>query len=470
LKYCPECNRFIPQKKYICSRCGSSGISDFILLNREKKEIDKIILFVELLKSDDREYKIIEILGTGGYGIILKVKSVERKKLYALKLPLSFKNMFTNSGGYSEEELEGSEESIKSEISILEKFSGERLLKLEGTGEFVCRNGKLEGKFKGILLELAIGTLKDLILMESRGKVKVGFNEKIEISRQIIEDLQFLHLRNTVHRDIALENIFIVDRNNKINFVLGDFGTSKVRKIVKNSSTTKIIGKEKYLDPARFIKKYRTDPRIDMFTAGIVITEIFIGDLWDNIIFEPLSEMNFEEDFLKNYVSSHLDKKFIRFIAKSLKPEIEKRYRNTDEMKKKFEKLVKSVRKRKQSIKIRKDIKLLYNIKIPWEKQTGNRERIVDYENHCKLSFDSDEKLVINFKGVSISKVILKNTPFINISNSKNSIEISINRDFVKESLRIFLKKHYEKDKGILYFQNNLRIIYILSMTRYRRY
>ncbi len=464
MKYCESCRILIPESRKICGGCGTAGISKLNL--SEMGDVnDYNLKDLNRLSLNNSEYGIEGIIGSGGYGVILKVKRISDGTRFAMKIPLGFLALIDKSLKYSDSELKTSEDSIEGESNVFRTIEGERLLKLEDSGMAICNFRGREKKFPSILLELAEGTLKDLILLESEGRIKPGFDEKINIARQIIEDLKYLHDKNVVHRDIALENIFVVERDDEINFVLGDFGTSKVRKLIERSTSTKIIGKEKYLDPARFNRKYRSDPRIDMFTAGIVITEVFIGDLWDNIIYEPLSEMNFEEDFLKNFVSAHIDRKIIKFIAKSLKPEIEKRYRNTDEMRKKFEKAVGNQQKKRSRFKITRELKIIYNVTFPFKTNMILKKNETDYENHQKLSFCSDEKLVINLKGVSVCKVRIYGANFINFSFSENRIELSVNFELLSRYMDIYLDDNKKNDKGIMYFQNRMKFSYLIGKT-----
>ena len=379
-------------------------------------------------------------------------------KSFALKVPLTFKHYFTSEGGYMDSEIRNSEVSISNEISIVRRIKSSRVIKILDTGKCICKNDKITKKFPAILLELALGTLRDLILMEVSGKVQICFEEKLEISRQIIDNLKDLHDMDIIHRDIALENIFIVERNNRINYVFADFGTSKYTGYNIPEKTTKVIGREKYLDPARYMKKYRRDPRIDMFTAGIVITEVLIGDLWDNIIYEPLSEIDFEKEFLNNYASAYLDKRFIKFIAKSLKPEIENRYKDTDEMKKNFNKITKTPANKIRYKRITWPLSILYSIKVPFNPEPFPKKRLINFENHNKLNIDLNERTIIKFNGELVEKIKLVRLPFLTVKILDSRIEIVLNEKKLKDEFGIFSREEFKNDRGILYFQGHMKI------------
>ncbi|MEN8153440.1 MAG: protein kinase [Acidobacteriota bacterium] len=456
--YCKDCLRFISGNAQGCPYCGSVNSADIRLINSNDREIKDIDINVNQIILNQKVFNVDRLIGVGGYGTILKVKEESGGKNFALKVPLTFNNDFTSEGGYNETEIRNSENSISGEISIVKRIKSEKVVKVIDTGSCLCRNDRTSKKFPAILLELAMGTLRDLILMEVSGKVKISFEEKLEISRQIIDNLKDIHDMDIVHRDIALENIFVVERNNRINYVFADFGTSKYTGHQLNEKTTKVIGREKYLDPARYMKKYRRDPRIDMFTAGIVITEVLIGDLWDNIIYEPLSEIDFEKEFLKNYASAYLDKRFIKFIAKSLKPEIENRYKDTDEMKKNFNKIAKTPGNKIKYKKVTRLLNIIYNMKIPFDRVPFQKKKFINFETHNKINLDINERTIIKFNGELIDKVKLIRLPFFKVKIFDSGVEIVLNEKMLDKEFGIFKREGFENDRGILYFQGQMKI------------
>lgn len=96
----------------------------------------------------------------------------------------------------------------------------------------------------------------------------------------VINALNDLHHLGIVHRDLSPDNILIVNREGELHYVLGDFGGAKeVYKGSKGSSSL-LIGKPSYIDPERmFNPKYGKDCRMDIYSVGIIITEILMGNL-----------------------------------------------------------------------------------------------------------------------------------------------------------------------------------------------
>ncbi len=208
----------------------------------------------------------------------------------------------------------------------------------------------------------------------------------------------------------------------------------------------------------RFDKRYRHDPRIDIFTAGIVITEIFIGNLWDNIIYEPLYELDFEREFLDCYASGQIDKRIVKFISRAIKSDISKRYKNATEMKNRFKTMVLRMARSEGYKKELKIIDLVYNIPVPLNDPLIEENSTIDFENHKKISLDIDQRTIVRLGTGNISRVNLKSTPFFKASIKEKNIIIEADRKRMERELRFFKKGKYRKDRGILYFTGKLEI------------
>jgi serine/threonine-protein kinase len=80
-----------------------------------------------------------------------------------------------------------------------------------------------------------------------------------------------IHGEKIVHRDIKPANIMIEGKNAKII----DFGISK--RIENSVIITKRIGTIGYADTKMFDNDSHYKYEVDIYSAGLVITEIFIG-------------------------------------------------------------------------------------------------------------------------------------------------------------------------------------------------
>ena len=101
--------------------------------------------------------------------------------------------------------------------------------------------------------------------------------EKIKrISKQLLTGINYCHKKNIIHRDLKPENIlFTEDEEVKI----CDFGSSKKIELINNSSSkTKsknYIVTRYYRAPELFFGKIDYGTKIDIFSAGCIIAELF---------------------------------------------------------------------------------------------------------------------------------------------------------------------------------------------------
>jgi len=426
LKHCKNCHRFVSSEINVCPFCITDDLKELNLVDNDQNLNYESSLRGRKIIFNDRIFVVRKMIGMGGYGIILEVEEKISSELFAMKLPLSFEHSFEEKSNFSIKEIESSERSIMDEISVIKKLNTERTIKVFETG--VAFSGKKK-EFLSILMEIAVCTMRDIILLEASGELEISLAEKLEMTSQIVRTIADLHRTGIIHRDIALENIFIVDRGKGIKYVMADFGTSREANRKKGEKTTGIIGRDKYLDPIRFDKRYRRDPRVDIFTAGIVITEIFIGNLWDNIIYEPLYDIDFEREFLQCFAVEQIDKQIVKFISKSIKTDINKRYENADKMVKSFELTVKKMRKIYGVKKIIRGVDLIYNINVPLQKEEKGTDNHICIENQKKISLSIKERAVIEFRGGKIRNVRLKDTPFFAINSDGEKIYIEADRN-----------------------------------------
>ena len=111
-------------------------------------------------------------------------------------------------------------------------------------------------------MELCKQNLKDYIDIND-----LGINQKVDICKQIINGLKYIHDNNIIHRDLKLSNIFIgFDGIVKI----GDFGLATNIYKLKYEE----VGTIGYMAPEVLNNKiYGFEA--DLYSLGIIILEIF---------------------------------------------------------------------------------------------------------------------------------------------------------------------------------------------------
>jgi serine/threonine protein kinase len=101
-----------------------------------------------------------------------------------------------------------------------------------------------------------------------------------EIFRQVLDALQYVHVRKIVHRDIKPANIFVcrdpIDPGFRLVKVL-DFGVARDLGDDKPEDTTFILGDPRYMPPEQTRPGSPIDARADLYALGMTFYEAITG-------------------------------------------------------------------------------------------------------------------------------------------------------------------------------------------------
>ena len=194
-------------------------------------------------KISDR-FSIIEKLGEGSDGEVLKCYDKKEKMIVALKKLKKISPFETNQ--------------VLNEIKILKGINHPNIVKLYDV--IITRKPRFELYF---VQEYSQEALYSIIRY-------ISHDEKILISfmYQILVVLNYLHENHILHRDIKPENIFI--QNGKV-IKIGDFGFS-----TKNESSNELVGTIEYIAPEVLQHKIYTN-KVDIYSFGVVLYELAFG-------------------------------------------------------------------------------------------------------------------------------------------------------------------------------------------------
>lgn len=460
MQQCSQCRRFISDEVSTCTFCSSPGIFGISINPGHEQEFSNYRISADEIIADGKSYRVIGAVGQGGHGIVLKVESLQGK-CWAIKVPLEFNESFSNSQGNKKSLLDISYKYISHEVEMLGKISSKALLDTIYAGDVICRGRGVEREFPAILMELAFGTLKDVIDSEMANILAVPYEEKIKMIRQLTENLEQLHQKIVVHRDISPHNVFIVDREKKIKYVLGDFGTSKPANIYDvDNSTTRMAFHDRYLDPALFmVDRFRYDPRIDIYQLGVMITEILLGEYWraedEETAANGIQGVNFEKDFLMIFAVNDIHPYIVEKIRKATTLKINYRYHSAAEFKNEIHKALLRVEKKGKQFKPKKLIKK--NISISYrrilqspppgdeleENANENRNvsfRTIDYKGQKKIDMGSADQIRLCFTGVNLKKAKIIGASFLACQQFNNSIQLQVDREDIKKKVKPIMK------------------------------
>ncbi len=199
-------------------------------------------------------YNILEKLGEGGMGIVYKAEDTKLDRTVALKfLPAQLAATAQDKARFVQEAKAAAALNHPNVCSIIDiqEHDGQMFMVME----FV----------DGQTLREKIGTLL--------------LKQAIDVGIQIADGLAAAHEKGIVHRDIKPENIMI--RKDGIPQIM-DFGlaklrsaSSKINRLTKEGST---VGTAGYMSPEQ-VQGQDVDHRSDIFSYGVVLYEIFTGQL-----------------------------------------------------------------------------------------------------------------------------------------------------------------------------------------------
>jgi eukaryotic-like serine/threonine-protein kinase len=305
-------------------------------------------------------YRVLQILGGGGMGVVYEAEDLRLGRRVALKfLP----------------------EELTSDPGALQRFESEARSASALNHPNICTIYEVE-EYEGrpfLVMELLEGqTLRDLIATIAPGNAPLDLTKLLDLAVQITAGLEAAHRQGIVHRDIKPANIFITSHGQA---KILDFGLAKLFLIgtasvdspttdppeegspyqLKHeaesltasspflSRTGVAMGTAGYMSPEQ-VRGEKLDARTDLFSFGLVLYEMatgrraFAGDtasvLHDTILNRaqsPARDLNPE-----------LPPKLEKIIGRALIKDREARYQSASEMRAGLENLKREVEPRRR--------------------------------------------------------------------------------------------------------------------------
>jgi eukaryotic-like serine/threonine-protein kinase len=200
-------------------------------------------------------YRIEQILGRGGMGVVYKATDSQLDETVAIKtLP---GDVMTR----SPEDLER----FKREIRLARKITHRNVLRTYDYGE-------AEGVYF-ISMEFVRGyTLSELV--DEAPKRQMASRATVGIARQICRGLQAAHEQGIIHRDIKPQNV-LIDAKGEVKLM--DFGIARMAEAPEAMTQAGlIIGTPHYMSPEQ-IQGKPLDARSDVYSMGVLIYELLVG-------------------------------------------------------------------------------------------------------------------------------------------------------------------------------------------------
>ncbi|MEW6730517.1 MAG: SUMF1/EgtB/PvdO family nonheme iron enzyme [Acidobacteriota bacterium] len=246
MKQCEKCSRKFPDHMVFCPFDG-----DILDSEVEDPLLGRVL---------DGKYRLDEKLGEGGMGTVYRAKHVLIDNDLAVKVLHS---------------------SLVADRNAVARFQREAMAAARikhpnavGVTDF----GITEDQVVYIVMELFVGqSLRDII--EQQGPMPL--DRSLFIIRQVCLALDAAHRSGVIHRDIKPDNI-VIENNGQGELVkVLDFGIAKLKGGPSSGRLTRqgvIIGSPHYLSPEQ-CQNSELDARSDIYSLGIVLYEMYTGDV-----------------------------------------------------------------------------------------------------------------------------------------------------------------------------------------------
>jgi hypothetical protein len=232
---CPWCGRDAAASAHRCVHCGRL-----------------LAPWLERGHLVAQRYEVEAPLGSGGMGIVYRVRDRLLDEVLALKiLGLGLPD-------------DGLSERLRQEIKLARRVSHENVCRLHEYGE--------DGRIHYVSMELVEGVdLKRGLL--SQGPPSVS--EALDVALQVVAGLEAIHRAGILHRDLKSANI-MRDRSGLVKLM--DFGIAKAlgARPVAITHEGQIVGSPEYMSPEQ-ARGGALDVRSDIYSLGVVLFELFTG-------------------------------------------------------------------------------------------------------------------------------------------------------------------------------------------------
>ena len=211
------------------------------------------------LPSQIGPYRIIELLGKGGMGMVLLGESELPKRKVAIKLMLSSQ--------FDTDALSR----FRQEMEVLARLEHPGIGRLYEVGTIILAGTEQPW----YAMEYVAGLQLDEYVRRNKLDVKAIFR----LVAKIAHALQYAHQKGVIHRDIKPANI-IVDAQMQPKIL--DFGIARLNEPDATGVRTRfgqIIGTLAYMSPEQLASSTNADVRSDVYALGVVLYELLTGEL-----------------------------------------------------------------------------------------------------------------------------------------------------------------------------------------------
>ena len=227
-------------------------------------------------------YTATQVIGEGGAARVYSVTDSDGE-LYAIKL-LDAKRTTT-----------AKRKRFKNEIDFCSRNEHLNIVSVVDRG--TCSVGEQTSVF--YVMPLYSGSFRRLL---NQG---IPPNIALVYISQILDGVEAAHLKGVVHRDLKPENILYDDRNEQL--VIADFGIAMFQEdelfTAVETKDSDRLANFRYAAPEQRHPGKSVDLRADIFTLGLILNEMFTGEVVSGVGYKTIADVVPEQAYLDEIVS-----------------------------------------------------------------------------------------------------------------------------------------------------------------------
>lgn len=182
---------------------------------------------------------------------------------------------------------------FKNEIRFCQNCSHPNIVRVADAGATII-NGV---KCPFYIMPRYSGTLRTLI-------GKVNLDEIVELFSQILNGVEAAHLAKVWHRDLKPENILYDQRKNCLliaDFGIAHFEEDELYTAVETKAAVRLANFQ-YSAPEQRIRNYKVDHRADIFALGLILNELFTGEILQGAGHKKISDISKQFAYLDDII------------------------------------------------------------------------------------------------------------------------------------------------------------------------